>query len=79
MSVEVTCETGLGGGGGGALGLGLGLGRVGDVERLTEMGGAAWRIELGGAGGGGFRGGKGGDLVEGSWTLLILENGLWDG
>ena len=47
MSVEVTWEASLGGGGGGGfelefkLELGTGAGRVGEVERLTEMGGAA--------------------------------------
>ena len=37
-----------------------------EVERLTEMGGVAWRTEFDVAigGGGGFHGDKGGDLVD---------------
>ncbi len=55
--------------------------KAGEVERLTEMGGVAWRTEFDVAigGGGGFRGGKGGDLVDdGSVLLPIFANGLCD-
>ena len=87
MRVEVTWEASLGRGGGGGfelefkLELGTGEGRVGEVERLTEMGGVAWCTEFegGGTGGGGFRGGKGGDLVDdGSLLLPSFANGLCD-
>ncbi len=81
MRVEVTWEASLGRGGFEApFKLELGTG-VGEVERLTEMGGAAWRTEFDVAigGGGGFRGGKGGDLVDdGSVLLPIFANGLCD-
>ena len=68
----------MGGGSGGV----PAAGHVGEAERLTAIGGPAWRVEDGGTGGGGFRGGRGGDLKvdesSGFCVALALVNGLCD-